>query len=221
MEQKVVYRANLQRVGSLINESLITLTEYAKFRDWGKTKKAIISGNLLAKQSSQTLQGILVAIQKRFLTNHEFLPGPDILAKAIVKNIPKTVKAQLLYPYICDSDPLIKNLLLNVVAKRIDYSPVLTKADILSFLENEQKDHPELKGWSEYLKRRWARGFLAFLRDFDIMEKAPSNKLLKPLLRVESFTFFMLGLLGKHQIFHTSELQNQSEVIKPSSQDEF
>jgi len=195
---RLVYKADLQRVGSLINESLITLAEFAKFRNWEKTKEIVISRNLLVKQSSQTLQGILAAIQKRFLINHKFLPKTEILAEAVSKDISKTIKVQLLYPYICKSDSLINNLLLEVVAERINHpSVVLTKADVLDFLENEQKVHPELKNWSDYLKGRWTRGFLAFLRDFNIMEEAPSNRLLKPLLRVESFTFFMLGLLEK------------------------
>ena len=34
------------------------------------------------------------------------------------------------------------------------------------------------------------------------MEKAPSNRLIKPLLRVETFTFFMLGLLQKNLTPH-------------------
>lgn len=204
---QVVYKADLQRVGSLINESLTVLTGYAKLENWEKTTDKIISGNLLGKRSSQTSQGILAAIRKRFLVNHEFLPRSEILAKAVYKNMSKTIKSQLLYPYICESDPLVKNLLSNVVAKRIDRSSaVVTKADVLDFLESEQKVHSELKKWSDYLRRRWTRGFLAFLRDFNIMEKAPSNRLLKPLLRLESFTFFMLGLLEKKssptEIFH-------------------
>jgi hypothetical protein len=195
---RVVYKADLQRVGSLINESLITLAEFDKLKNWEKTKETVISRNLLVKRSSQTSQGILAAIQKRFLMNHEFLPKAEFLAKAVSKDISKTIKVQLLYPYVCLSDYLIYKLLLEVVAERIDQqSAVFTKADVLDFLKNEQKVHPELKNWSEYLKGRWTRGFLAFLRDFDIMEKAPSNRLLKPILRLESFTFFMLGLLEK------------------------
>jgi hypothetical protein len=195
---RVVYKADLQRVGSLINESLITLAEFDKLKNWEKTKETVISRNLLVKRSSQTSQGILAAIQKRFLMNHEFLPKTEILAEAVSRDISKTIKIQLLYPYVCKSDSLINNLLLAVVAERINHpSAALTKADVLDFLENEQKVHPELKNWSGYLKGRWTRGFLAFLRDFNIMEKAPSNRLLKPILRVESFTFFMLGLLEK------------------------
>jgi hypothetical protein len=222
MSNLVVYKADLQRVGSLVNESLIVLTEYAKFKDWKKTTETIISKNLLAKRSSQTLKGILKAIEKRFLTNYAYLPSCDVLAKAIEKNMSKTIKVQLLYPYICESDFLIKKLLLNLVVEKIHYSAVLSKNDVLEFLENEAENHPELKKWSDYLKRRWTRGFLAFLRDFGIMEKAPSNRLLKPLVRVESFTFFMLGLLEKklspNEIFHneiwklyfirTNELEN-------------
>jgi predicted transcriptional regulator len=196
--ENVVYKADLQRVGSLINESFIVLTEYDKVRDWRQVKEKIISQNLLNKQSSQTIQGILTAIHKRFFRNHEFLPSVELLAKVIARNIYKIVKIQLLYPYICESDHLVKNMILNLVANKINQSQIiLTKNDVLEFLEKEQRTHPELKKWSDYLKGRWTGGFLAFLRDFNIMEKAPSNRLIKSSLRIETFTFFMLGLLDK------------------------
>jgi predicted transcriptional regulator len=196
--ENVVYKADLQRVGSLINESFIVLTEYYKVKDWQQVKKKITSQNLLNKQSSQTIQGILTAIHKRFFRKHEFLPPVELLAKFFTKNIPRNAKIQLLYPYICESDYLIKNMVSNFVANKINQSQlILTKNDVLEFLEKEEKTHPELKKWSDYLKGRWTRGFLAFLRDFNIMEKAPSDRLTKPSLRIEAFTFFMLGLLDK------------------------
>lgn len=197
--KQAVYKANLQRVGSLIDESLITLAEYAKIGNWQETEKLIYRNNLLNKRSSTTLHGILNAIRKRFLSNHNILPSGNLLAKIVIKNIPRTAKVQALYPYVCESDLLVKKLILDVVAPKIKSSNfILTKLNILNFIEDEQKNHPELKNWSDYLKGRWIRGFLAFLRDFGIMERAPSNKLHKPLLRVETFAFFMLGLLQKN-----------------------
>lgn len=207
--KQVVYKADLQRVGSLVDESLTSLSEYARIGSWKETEKLIRQRNLLSKRSSTTLQGILAAIRRRFLSNHEFLPNGYLLAKFVAKDIPKIAKIQALYPYICESDQLVKTLILNVVARKIKtFNSTLTKPDILSFIENEQKHHVELRKWSDYLKKRWIRGFLAFLRDFGIMEKAPSNKLIKPLLRVETFTFFILGLLQKnltpHEALHNT-----------------
>jgi sulfur relay (sulfurtransferase) DsrC/TusE family protein len=197
--ENIVYKADLQRVGSLINESFVVLTEYDKVKDWQQVKEKVISQNLLNKQSSQTVQGIIAAIRKRFFRNHKFLPSAELLAKAIAKNISRNAKIQLLYPYICESDHLVKSMISNFVANKINQSQlILTKNDVLEFLEKEEKTHPELKKWSDYLKGRWTRGFLAFLRDFNIMEKAPSNRLIKPSLRIETFAFFMLGLLDKN-----------------------
>ncbi|MEM3572816.1 MAG: DUF1819 family protein [Nitrososphaeria archaeon] len=194
-----VYKADLQRVGSIIDETLTVLSEYNKVKDWQQVKNRVISQNMVNKQSSQTIMGILAAIHKRFFQNYEFLPSVEFLAKAVVKKFSKAIKTQLLYPYICESDFLVKNILLNLVANKIHHSQMfLTKDEVLEFLEKEQNSHPELRKWSEYLKKRWTRGFLAFLRDFNIMEKAPSNKLIKPSLRIETFAFFMLGLLDKN-----------------------
>jgi hypothetical protein len=150
--ENIVYRANLQSVGSLINESFVVLREYDKVKDWQQVKEKIISQNLLNKQSSQTIQEILTAIHKRFFRKPEFLPPVKLLAKAVTKNISKITKIQLYYPYICELDHLIKNMILNLVANKINQSQIiLTKNGILEFLEKEQKTHSELK-WSYHLK---------------------------------------------------------------------
>lgn len=196
VNNREIYKADLQRVGSLIDESIAVLSEYAKLQDWESTKKKVISKNLLMKRSSKTLAGILHAIHKRLLVKRDLLPDPELLAEAISKGTSKTIKTQLLYPYICESDPLVKNLLLNLVAKKIGRSS-LTDADVREFLDAESISHPELLAWSDCLRTRWIKGFFAFLRDFGFMEKAPSHNLTKPLLRVESFTFFLVDMLEK------------------------
>lgn len=198
IEENGTYKANLHRVGSLINESIIVLSVYAKLKDWEKTKREITSKNLLMKRSSRTLAGIFLAIRQRFLVKHDDLPDPEALADVISKDLSLKAKAQILYPYICESDVLIKDAILELVTRKInEYDPHLTREEVIDFLNTKSASHPELLRWSEYLKINWAKHLFSFLRDFGFMEKAPSHNLIKPILRVESFTFFMLDLLNK------------------------
>lgn len=219
-EVSSTYKANLHRVGSLLNESITVLSEYANIKDWEMTKREIASRNLLMKKSSKTLDGVLLAIHRRFLVKQNGLPDPEVLADVISKDLPLKAKAQILYPYVCESDALVKDAVLELVAPKINgYDPHLTREEVIDFLNARSTSHPELLQWSEYLKVNWAKHFFSLLRDFGFMEKAPSHTLMKPLVRVESFTFFLLGLLDstsatdaiKNEIWDLY-LMNQNDV---------
>jgi len=66
-------------------------------------------------------------------------------------------------------------------------------------------EHEELARWSDYLKRRWARGFLTFLRQFGLMERRPSTKLRRLWLFPEPFGFFWLWFWWQDGSFWTAK----------------
>ncbi|GFP32079.1 hypothetical protein HKBW3S42_00384 [Candidatus Hakubella thermalkaliphila] len=191
------YKANLQRVGSAIPETISLLSEYARLGDWQLVRQRVIQENLLKKHSSATINAIIQAVKSRFFSNNAQLPGADIAAKFLMSNISEITKAQIIYIYLINSDHLIKQTFLKLVKPTIETSsnPILTSQGVVAFLDGEVKAHPELDRWSDYLKRRWARGFLAFCRDFGFMKRAPSTELTAPRIRVETFTFLLFALL--------------------------
>lgn len=196
------YKADLQRVGSALDESIRFLSEFAKESDWDKVKAKVISENLLQKRSSTTVRGIIRAIRQRYIEAHPPLPEAHLLAKMISSSIPYVAKVQILYPYICDSDTMVKDTILYLVKPTIDnsYSPHLMHNQLSEFLNNQSRSHPEISNWSELLKQRWEQGFFAFLRDCEIMKPAPSLELIRPIIRIEAFTFFMLSLILTYRL---------------------
>jgi hypothetical protein len=181
----------------VISESIVLLSEYSRLGDWEEVSHMAFQRNLLRKRSSHTIQGIVRAARKRFLQDHGPLPSAELLSRMVSASVSERAKAQALFTYLCASDRLVEQAVQLLVRPRLEASSSchLTVADVVEFIDKERGSHPELGGWSEYLKRRWARGFLALLRDFDLMEPAPSKRLTTPLLRVEAFTFLLLGLL--------------------------
>jgi len=205
-----VYKADLQHAGTAIPESVIILSEHLKHRDWEQLRDSILKRNLLKKRSSVTASNFLRAVRRRFFVDHSPLPSADSVAYAMVADMPHVAKAQILYPYVCKADALVEQVILRLVKPHLEesLSSNLTKEDVVNFLREESSSHPELQSWANSLTMRWARGFLALLRDFGMMELAPSNKLLMPLVRVEAFSFFLFGLLQSG--FSTVKVMNNS-----------
>jgi hypothetical protein len=199
VRMSIKYRTGLEAVGAVIPETIAVLGEYARMEDWDQVKRAVIKENLLMKRSSKRIRRILKAVKRRYLMNPSMLPGVGQLARAIISDIPIASKAQVLYPYHCRSDLLVEQSILRLVSPRVmtGLSQELTSQDVREFLVTERKAHPELRQWSDYLRRRWSRGFLSFLRDYGFMEPAPSNQLIKQTVRTESFAFFLLNLLWR------------------------
>lgn len=196
LSTEAVYKANLQRVGTAIPETIALLSKYFCVKDWEQVKASAQTENLLKKRSSHTVDGLLRVVYQRFFAELDPLPNAEMVAKAMTKDVSLVSKTQILYIYTCLSDKLVEKIILDLVNPKLDgFDSHLSKEDVQIFLDKEGQHHPELRNWSGYLKQRWTRGFLALLRDFGVMQPTPSNRLLKPIIRTEAFAFFVLGLL--------------------------
>ena len=193
------YTAAFQRVGSLYEETMTLLNEFAHEGDWGVIKGKVLRENLLKKNSSTWSENILRAVKRRFFAGCKLLPNGRQISKFVSSNISRYSKIQALYQYICGSDPLVDRFITELVAPPlIKYGvSMLTKQMYHEFWEKECQIHPELQAWASSVSRTWQRKFFAFLRASGTMEKAPSVKIRKPVIRVEPFTFFLYGLFDK------------------------
>ena len=193
----VDYKANLQRVGAAISETIALLGQYARHGDWNLVRTAALQDNLLQKRSSETVIGILKAVKRRVFLDTDTLPSAETLALAIIADIPDAAKSQLVYAYICASDALVAHTVVGLVRPLVTtaFEPCLTAKDVVTFLSQEATIHPELRSWSETLRQRWAGSFMSLLRTVGIVERLPGSRLQAPVMRVEVFTFLLLGLL--------------------------
>lgn len=194
--EKIKFKANLQRVGTIIPETLVLLEELNRNKNWNKVKQKALSENILSKKSSTTITGILRSVRNRYFDVPE-LPPLAHLSMFVSSNISEKTKIQALFPYTCKTDPLIECYIRELVKSTINSltGRELLKDELLAFLENKSKTHLELRSWSEKLKKRWVRGLLALLRDYEFMEPAPHFTLNKPFLITETFAFFLLNML--------------------------
>jgi hypothetical protein len=196
MEPKTKYVANLQRVGSAVTEMIALLSVFENTGSWDAVRRQAFQENLLRKGSSHTVEFILREAKRRFFDSSLGLPPPQQAGGFFTKNISETAKEQVIFVYLCESDPLVKRIVLFLVLPRIEGSkPKVTLHEIMAFLKQEAASHRELVHWTEYLKKRWAWGMLAVLRDYGFMEPAPSQVLKAPLVKPETFMFFAQWLI--------------------------
>ena len=193
----VKYNTGFKMVGSSYDETLLLLHEYNRLGSWDKVKEVAYSENLLKKRSRKWINSLLGYVRKRYLDPHPPLPSGKTLAKFVTISVPRQAKIQILYQYICESNPLVDRLMLGLIAPNIEQygSFFLTKTTFYEFLDKESKSHPEIKNWAEITKRRWQSDYYAFLRHTGIMDTTPSVEVQKFVVRDEAFGFLIYGLV--------------------------
>jgi len=194
-EQK--YLAAFQRVGAIYEETITLLKQFALDGDWSIVKEKVFRENLLKKSSTAWIKDILGAVERRFLPEKELLPSSMEISEFVYSNVSKSSKIQALYQYVCSSEPLVNRLITGLVGPiLLQYgTSKLTKNAYYEFIAKESESHPELLTWSPSVSGKWQRNFFAFLRASGIMERKISLKIRRPVIRIETLTFFLLGLL--------------------------
>lgn len=204
------YVAAFQRVGAIYGETITLLSQFAHEGDWKVVKEKVFRENLLKKNSSAWIKDILGAVERRLFAGKGLLPSGRQVSRFVSADVSKSSKIQVLYQYVCNSDPLVDRLIAGLVGSPLLKYGIskLSKEMYYEFLKKESENHPELRLWSPSVSGKWQRSFFAFLRASGIMDKAPSVRIRKPVVRVEPFVFFIYGLLD--------EKSSGLEVIKSS-----
>lgn len=190
------FAANLQRVGLAEVETEVLLSAYATAGDWGKVRELALGRNLLGKRTTKHTKGILEAVARRYLRGPAWLPSAQAVAALFASpSVPSRAKTQVAFLYTVADDALVQVCLEALVTSRSAVSAYLYVDEVLDFLRNVAADHPELERWQPYLRRRWSQGFCALLRDVGFMEKAPSFRLISPVILPEAFGFVFPWLI--------------------------
>lgn len=201
METPTRFQSHLQRGGTGLPEMRRFLEAFAQHHDFERLKQQARHENLLGKTSSHMVNDALHAFKRRFLQPTS-LPPTHLVAQAMGAPMPEAAKTQILFPYFVCTDPLVDECYRSLVLRRLENpKAALTRAEVTEHLLELGKQHPELTKWSEYLRVRWARGFLALLRQFGLMERHPRTHLRRLYLLPEPFAFYWLWFCQKDGSF--------------------
>lgn len=193
-EQTKKYHAHLHRGGTGLLEMRRLLEAYAEHSDWEELKAQARTNNLLGKTSAHMVDALLAAFRRRFLLPLG-LPGALSVAMAMRSAMPEAAKTQVLLPYYLRSDGLVERCYRDLVLPKVALpGATLCLDEVQAHLQHIAAQHPEVGAWSDYLQLRLARGFLALLRHFGLLERHPGTALHRLWLLPEAFAFFWLGL---------------------------
>lgn len=217
------FGAHLQRGGTGLFEMRCLLEAFAEHGDFETLKRQTVEENILGKTSEHMLKAMLSAFRRRFLQPLD-LPPALILARAMRSPLPEAAKTQLLFPYFVRSDPLVEICYCNLVLPRADgFHSRLEISEVMDHLGTLSVSHQELARWSDYMRLRWSRGFLALLRHFGLMERHPGTRLKRLWILPESFAFFWLWLWWQRGSFQQAEDHDLWRLLQVNegSRDEF
>ncbi len=192
------YTTRLQKGGALIDDIRAIVRIWSEKLDWEKQAQAIIQDNILGKNSRSRS----VDVYRRAFT-HRFLKGNPPEAWKIVKPLEdleiniETLKP-IYYWITARSDDLLYDFVSEELLARSKDFDLSVRVDETVLWINEKLSLLN-QSWTETVKLKVARGLLAALRDFGILEGATKKKIAPIYLSLESFTYiaFALSRLGK------------------------
>lgn len=215
----LTYKAHLQR-GIGLEEMKRLLLAWYEHGNWKRLREQALRENLLGKRSDAVIEALLDAFRRRFLQTYPDLPPATLVAQMIKAPFPETVQAQILFPYFLHADPLVERCYRDLVLPRLEaVTPTLTQAEVQTHLEALAKEHPELARWSSYLRLRWARGFIALLRHFNLLERYPHTGLKRLYLLPEPFAFFWLWAWEQNGSFWEADRSDLWVLLQTDGRD--
>ena len=191
------YNTTFQTVGAAYDDSLTILEALNMEGSWEVVADATRRENLLKKKSNAWVSKLVEHFRRRFIEDHPPLPDGHLVSKLACKDISRQAKIQVLYQYICESDPLIDRLINGLLGTWFSKYEAFPLRTIIyeEFILQETEAHPELSSWSPTVFAVWRRKFYAFLRSTGLMDSSPSVEVRRLVLRPESFAFILFGLL--------------------------
>ncbi|MCL5265969.1 MAG: DUF1819 family protein [Chloroflexi bacterium] len=214
MEQTPKFRARLQRGGLGFHEMRRLLEAYAEHGSFDRLKQQVFKENLLGKTSDRILEAMLGAFKWRFLEPLG-LPPSGLIAGAMISRMSDAAKTQALFPYFVISDPLVEKCYRDLVLVALGSTDAnITTKGIVEYLTKLSDSHPELGGWSESMRSRWAQGFTKLLRDFGLLERYPQTRLHQLWLLPEAFAFFWLWFFYQTGSYWETERQGLWELLQ-------
>ena len=201
------YTSRLQKGGALLNEMRQLTTLWSDEPD---IAQKIITSNPLAQQSRTRLSDL---IARSFVPRYVRGPIPNLWKPlALLEQFAievSTIKA-LHYYTTAQSELVIRDFVIEVIFRQRSSTRLdINTMDLVRYLRSQPIEKFGDQRWSEGVQKRVARGVLAALRDFGILE-GKSKKMIAPFhLSITAFAIISHLMLSK--IRSGQKLVNSSE----------
>lgn len=211
------YQTRLQKGGALFEDMRALIRMFDD--NLLSQRENIINENLLGKATRSRSADI---IRRSFIPR--FIEGDPDNAWKLVKpletnNIPINITKPVFYWITARSERILYDYVTTaLIQSRKTPNAYITTVDVCKWLSEKQEE--QSFSWTPTVTQKVARGILATLRDFDILEGTSKKRISPSYLAIESFSYIMfilhsMGISGTQLVRHKDWslfLLSQNEV---------
>lgn len=200
------YTTRLQKGGALLDDMRLLVRQWRDEASWDEQRQKMILENILGKKTRSRSADIY---RRTFALR--FLKGDPPEAWKIIRPLEdREVALEILKPMYywitARSEPLIYDFVTNeLFARRKGLDQSLRIEETSAWIRKHLGSQKE--AWTDTVVIKVARGLLAALRDFGVLEGAAKKRIAPLYLPVESFAYiafalFQMGSTGEKLVIH-------------------
>ncbi len=213
------YTANIT-MGSALKEEAKTVLQHVHAGNSNKPvrgeasfhiKQLVIEENLLDKATIASRKNAWGLIEGRYLKNPNC--PTNLVAQIVASQKGESIVDWMLFYHCCLADTLIYDVTVGLTYHRfISGATRIDKPDVISFLEERKKEHPEIEKFSQLTKDKIARNYLTLLRDFGLLEGKVIKYFKTVFVPIEFFVYVVYFLI--EQGMATKAILSSDEIIE-------
>ena len=190
------YSSRISSALSLIKETKIFSHELAKNKTLDQIYDEVINNNIFDKTSLESRKKAFSAIKNRFYLNPKV--NNEILQTIINSNLDDSIKNHIIYYYFSKSEIIVYDITTKLLYNMfLEGKLIITKNDILGFLESQTKTHKEIEEWTASTKEHIIQHYLAIMKDFSFLKGSKKKQFSVPFIPIEIILFITFEKLDK------------------------
>jgi BrxA len=185
--QKSLYTSRIIKAGALLADTTTLLDSWDESQSLADNLARLQRENIFGKASRSRNTDILAIFRQRYLQDESVTKALVYLVK---NRFPKPALDRIFFFHSAQADKLLHDVVTEVLANfyvrgRTD----IRVEDIQSTLRTWVREGKTTARWSDYTMLRVARGVLATLRDFGVLQGANTKRLASPYIPISAFAY--------------------------------
>jgi hypothetical protein len=181
------YASKIIKAGALLADTQLLLAHWDLAATSQENLARIQQENLFGKTSRARVSDILAIFRQRYVADPHMLSALVTLARA---NVSSATLVPIYYFLAARADPLLRDATLEVIAPLAERGETTVRIETMErWLQEQVRNGRTQKPWSDPTITRIARGLLATLRDFGVLQGQVNKRIAPVYLPATAFAF--------------------------------
>lgn len=207
--EQAVLRSSIGHHGAYIWETKRIFDMYVDLKSTDAVRSRVVEDNILNKSSESYREGIFKETTRRYIPDQEHFEKTPLM-EVVTGSASEKVQNWILY-YEYSNDDLVRVLTQKFLYPEYQKGALsIRSGDIMSFLDELEKEHPEIGEWSEQTKEQVSKHYLAALKNFDLLE-GQQTKEFKHVYPPDEIITYVLYTLFEQDTIAADEIVNHND----------